>query len=128
MVKQYRFGIQAMSWEIPGGVMDAGEEPIEAGLRELREETGYEPSSTRMLGSVSANPAILDNRCHFVLADGVRLTGDLDLDEHEEIEVRLFALDEVYEMAANGGIVHPMALNALFHYYPEWLKHQGRRR
>ena len=106
----------------------SGEKPLEAGLRELREETGYAPSATRMLGSVSANPAILDNRCHFVLADGVRRVAELELDEHEEIEVKLFELDEVYAMASSGGIVHPLVLNALFLYYPEWLKHQGRRR
>src|SRR6185369_7256702 len=41
MVRQFRYGINEFSLEIPGGVMEAGEDPVTAGLRELREETGY---------------------------------------------------------------------------------------
>ncbi|MDQ8205299.1 NUDIX hydrolase [Pelagicoccus sp. SDUM812003] len=128
MVRQYRFGIEALSWEIPGGVMDAGEEPVAAGLRELEEETGFVPRSSRLLGSISPNPAILDNRCYFVLADHVTPTGSLAWDEHEELETRLFAMDDVYAMAQRGEIAHSLVLNALFLFYPEWQRRQARRR
>lgn len=128
LVKQFRFGIEKHSWEIPGGMMDPGEEPIAAGLRELSEETGYVPRSARRLGDVSPNPAILNNRCHFVLAEDVELADAQKWDEHEEIEVRLFPLDEVYAMAMRGEIVHALVLNALFYYYPEWLAYKARRR
>src|SRR5690606_1193995 len=86
MVRQYRFGVQEFSWEIPGGVMDPGEEPLEAGLRELLEETGYSPRRARLLGRISPNPAILDNVCHFVLAEDVELSAGTAWDEHEELE------------------------------------------
>ncbi len=122
MVRQWRFGVEQLSWEIPGGIMDAGEAPIVAGLRELREETGYEAKSTRLLGSVRPNPAIQNNTCHFVLAQDVVLTAEQQWDAHEELEVRLFPVDEVYAMAARGEIIHSLVVNALFHYYPEWLR------
>ena len=128
LVKQFRFGIESMSWEIPGGIMDTGEDCVAAGLRELREETGYVSTSARVLGTVSPNPAILNNRCHFVLAEGVHLSGEQQWDEHEEIEVRLFPLDEVYAMAMRGEIVHALVLNALLYYYPEWMAVKARRR
>lgn len=128
MVRQWRFGVEQFSWEIPGGVMENGEDPMEAGLRELREETGYETKRARLLASVRPNPAIQSNTCYFVLAEGVAPTGEQDWDHHEEIEVRLFPIDTVYEMAAKGEIIHSLVMNALFHYYPEWLKRKARRR
>ncbi|MDQ8186562.1 NUDIX hydrolase [Pelagicoccus sp. SDUM812002] len=128
LVRQYRFGIEETSWEIPGGIMDAGEDPLVAAERELREETGYVASNCRVIGKVAANPAILDNYCHFVWAESVTLQSDLDWDEHEEMEVRLFAVDEVYAMAHRGEVKHSLVVAALFQFYPEWLKIRARRR
>ena len=51
LVRQFRFGINAFSLEIPGGMIDAGEDPIVAGLRELREETGFVGGSARVLAA-----------------------------------------------------------------------------
>lgn len=128
MVRQYRFGIEETSWEIPGGVMDPGEDPIEAGARELSEETGFVARSCSVIGHVAANPAIMDNTCHFVWADGATLQAELKWDEHEEIETRLFPIDEVYAMAHRGEIKHSLVVAALFHFYPEWQKIRARRR
>lgn len=128
LVRQYRFGIQEFCWEIPGGVMDPGEDPLAAGLRELREETGYAPRRARLLAQVRPNPAILDNTCYFALAEDVEPAGELAWDEHEELEVGLFPVDEVYAMARSGEISHSLVVAALFHYYPEWLLYKARRR
>lgn len=128
MVRQYRFGIEETSWEIPGGVMDPGEDPIEAGARELSEETGYVARSCKLIGQVAANPAIMNNTCHFVWADAVTLQAETEWDEHEEIETRLFPIDEVYAMAHRGEIKHSLVVAALFQFYPEWLRIAARRR
>jgi len=85
LVRQFRFGSNALSLEVPGGVMEAGEDPVEAGVRELLEETGYGGGRARLLGSVHPNPAIMDNRCHVVLVDGAVPTGPIDWDDDEEI-------------------------------------------
>ena len=128
LVKQFRFGVKENSWEIPGGVMEAGEDPVAAGLRELQEETGYTTSRARLLGSVRPNPAIQSNTCHLVLAERARLTHELNWDEHEEIVTKAVPIDEVYRMVDRGEIFHSLVLNALLLFYPEWEKIRARRR
>lgn len=128
MVRQYRFGVEEAGWEIPGGIMDDGEDPVVAAERELREETGYVGARCRSIGRVAANPAILDNYCHFVWAESVSLQEEVQWDEHEEMETRLFPVDEVYAMAHRGEIKHSLVVAALFQFYPEWLAIRARRR
>ncbi len=128
LVNQFRFGVKQTSWEIPGGVIDEGEEPVVAGLRELREETGYTTSKARLMGSVHPNPAIQSNSCHMVLAEQVRLTETLQWDEHEEIVTQSFPIRDVFEMARSGEIFHSLTLNALLLFYSEWEKIQARQR
>jgi 8-oxo-dGTP pyrophosphatase MutT (NUDIX family) len=114
LVRQFRFGINDFSIEIPGGVIDPGEtDPIAAGLRELREETGYEGRDARLLGSICPNPAIMNNRCHHVLVEQCRKTSVLGWDDDEEIEILLAPVDEVYEWARAGKITHALVLDAL---------------
>jgi 8-oxo-dGTP pyrophosphatase MutT (NUDIX family) len=61
LVRQFRFGIETLSLEVPGGVIEAGEDPVAAGLRELREETGYVGERGRLIASIHPNPAIHPN-------------------------------------------------------------------
>lgn len=116
-VRQFRWGADALSWEIPGGIVDAGEDPLAAGLRELQEETGYTAASGRLIGTCRPNPAILNNYCHVILAEGCRLSeAGKRWDEHEEMEVRLLAEATVMEWARTGRIGHALALNGLLYY------------
>ncbi len=120
LVRQFRYGIDAFSLEIPGGVMDPGEDPIEAGLRELREETGYSGVRARLLGSVHPNPAFQSNRAHFVLVEAVTRSHELEWDADEEIEVVVEPIEDVLALARNGGITHSLVLNALMFFEREW--------
>jgi ADP-ribose pyrophosphatase len=126
LVRQFRYGIDDFSVEIPGGVIDLGEDPVAAGVRELREETGYVGTSARLLGSVRPNPAMQNNRCHLVLVEGARPEAKLDWDPDEEFEIMTRPVDEVYALAYAGGITHAMVLDALLLFTPVWAKLKGK--
>ena len=120
LVRQFRFGINDFSLEIPGGIMDGGEDAITAGRRELREETGYTGTRARLLGSVHPNPAMQNNRCHLVLVEDARRDAKLEWDPDEEFEIITRPVDEVYALARSGGITHAMVLDALLLFAPVW--------
>lgn len=127
LVRQFRFGIDDFSLEIPGGVIDAGEDPVAAGLRELREESGYAGTRARLLGSVHPNPAMQSNRCHLVLVEDARPTEALEWDRDEEFEIFTRPVDEVYALVQAGRITHSLVLDALLLFAPHWerLKRPG---
>ena len=117
LVRQFRWVADALSWELPGGIIDEGEDPVEAGLRELQEETGYAARSGRLIGHCRPNPAILNNFCHVVFAeDAVLHESGTDWDEHEEIEVHAMPEAVVMDLARDCKIGHALALNGLLFY------------
>ncbi|MDB6114162.1 MAG: nudF [Lacunisphaera sp.] len=120
LVRQFRYGIDEFSVEIPGGVMDPGEDAVGAGLRELQEETGYVGTGGRLLGSIHPNPAMQNNRCHLVLVENARRTAELGWDPDEEIETTTRPVDDVYALAYSGGITNAMVLDGLLLFAPVW--------
>lgn len=126
LVKQFRYGINDFTLEIPGGMIDEGEAYLAAGVRELREETGFEGSNARLLGSVDPNPAIQSNRSYLIIVSDAKRTAEIAWDPDEEIEVSLRPVDEVLKLARNGGITHSLVLNALFMFEPWWRELKGR--
>jgi 8-oxo-dGTP pyrophosphatase MutT (NUDIX family) len=66
LIRQLRQGSQAVTLEIPGGLVDPGETPTQAGARELREETGYLTRELVHMGQVNPNPALYNNICHIL--------------------------------------------------------------
>lgn len=124
LVRQFRYGINDLSLEIPGGVMEPGEDPVSAGCRELEEETGF-TGRGRLLGSVHPNPAIQSNRCHFVVVEDARQTHPLGWDEDEELQLVTMPVDDVYTLARQGGITHSLVLDALFLFQPHWEKRRS---
>ncbi|MBX3210871.1 MAG: NUDIX hydrolase [Labilithrix sp.] len=116
LVWQYRFGTDALSLEIPGGVIDEGESPEAAALRELREETGYEATSVELLSVVEPNPALQGNKCFTYLARGARLVGATAFDDLEDLEVALVPRADVAEVLDSGQITHALVVSALETY------------
>lgn len=120
MVEQYRFGVGELTTEPVAGMVDSGEESLDAAKRELMEETGFGEGRWRYLGSVQANPAIHDNLCHHWLAEDVVAVQAPAPDEGEAIRVRLMSLDEIKEAIVGGKLKHPLGLSALSRVFPLW--------
>jgi ADP-ribose pyrophosphatase len=119
-VHQYRHGVRRVTLEIPGGIVHAGEDPGAAGVRELREETGYAGGDPIRLGVVEPNPAFITNRCFTYVVTDARLVGRPDLDEGEDIEVVLLPLADVPAAIADGRITHALVVCAFW-----WLARSG---
>jgi 8-oxo-dGTP pyrophosphatase MutT (NUDIX family) len=113
LVWQYRFGTDALSLEIPGGVVDPGESPLESARRELREETGYEAETLEPLVVVEPNPAIQNNRCHTFLARGARASGQTAFDSQEELETVLVPAARIADLLDGGQVTHALVQSAL---------------
>ncbi len=125
MVQQYRHGIQGVTLEIPGGLVEAYDSPETAAARELYEETGYRASEMIFLGSVHPNPAIQDNQCFTYLAKDVFLAGQQEQDEREDIEIIVRPLAEIPHLIRNGKITHALVLAAFYRFYMEYGKVEG---
>jgi len=113
VVRQYRFGSGEITVEIPGGVIDLGEEPEAAARRELVEETGYTAARWTALGPVEPNPAFQNNLCHHYLAEDARRTHALELDPGEDIVVDTLSPDELVAAIRQGSIRHALVVSAL---------------
>ena len=117
LVRQQRHGIREATLELPGGLVEAGDTPREAALREMREESGYEPGTVSHLGSIHPNPAFLDNQCHMYLCRDAVPTGQQNLDEKEDIRVETRPLEEIPGLITDGTITHSLVLCAFFYFF-----------
>ena len=117
LIKQYRYAVNEMLFEIPGGFIDAGEQPMQAIERELLEETGYSFSSIHYLGITTANPGLLTNYTYMFLALGGKKTAAQSLDENEEIEIILKPIEEVRSMLLHNEMKQSLHAVCMFHAF-----------
>jgi 8-oxo-dGTP pyrophosphatase MutT (NUDIX family) len=122
MIEQWRQGVLRVTLEIPGGIVDPGESPFDAAVRELLEETGFRAREWRSLGSIEPNPAIQDNRCHTFVALGAQPSGAQAFDAHEQCRVVIEPWARAGSLLASGTITHALVAVAL---YKEQLRRAG---
>ena len=126
MIEQYRHGSATVELEIPGGMIDAKDaSPTAAGLRELREETGYEGENPRLIGHIFPNPAIMSNTCFTVLVENCRCLHPVEFDHGEDLITRLVPIADMPQLVAAGKIQHSLVVVALY-YFDLWQRSEPR--
>lgn len=114
LIRQYRHGIRSETIEIPGGMIDPGETPLEAARRELLEETGYASDEWLGLGGVVPNPAIQSNRCETFLARSAKKVREPHFDTTEYIVSYTAPLSDVPGLVRTGKITHSLVICAFY--------------
>ncbi len=117
LIEQYRQGTEEITLEIPGGMIDAGEEPEAAARRELAEETGYEAREFVLLGKSRPNPAIQTNWMYHYLALDCEKTVETAFDEHESLLTKIASQAEVENLIAGGAITHSLAVTGFYYLH-----------
>ena len=123
-IEQYRPGSESMIFEIPGGMIDEGEDPEATVRRELEEETGYKPNRLIKVGCSYPNPAQQGNKLYSYLALDCERSGRTNFDEHESMVTKLVPLQQIAELVHNGVITHSLAITAIY-YAERYLKDEG---
>lgn len=102
ITKQYRHAVGRICSEIPCGVIEPKEAPVEAAKRELLEETGCTAGTFEKFGCLNPNPATHTNTIHCFLARDTAITEEPKQDDSEKIEFEFLPIDEIFRMIENG--------------------------
>jgi len=117
MIEQYRHGSGTVELEIPGGMIDPHDaSPLAAGIRELREETGYEGQNPQIIGEVFPNPAIMSNTCYTLMLENCRCAHPVEFDHGEDLLTRLVPVSDIPHLVASGKIRHSLVVVALYSF------------
>lgn len=119
MERQYRHALGRTNYELPCGVMEDGEEPLEAIKRELLEETGYGGGEWQHLMDLSANSSTTNNMTHCFLATGVEKISTPHLDATEDLEVHLLSREKVFELLKTNQLVQSLMAAPLWRYFSQ---------
>jgi ADP-ribose pyrophosphatase len=103
LIKQYRYAAGGFIYEIPAGMLDLGEDPINCAHRELKEETGCTAKKMEPLFSVLTTPGFTDERINIYLASGLE-RGDTAHESDEFLTVETVTLSSALAMIQKGEI------------------------
>lgn len=120
LIRQYRHGSGELSLEIPAGMIDAGETPIDAAARECLEETGYAANGIQPFCVLRPNPALFVNHLHAFVAFGVQKLAAALQTPTEHTEVELVPADGIADLLLQGVIDHALDASVLWRFVHEY--------
>ena len=129
LIYQYRHPLGRRLWELPAGLLDAaGEDPLAAAQRELKEETGLQASDWRVLIDVASSPGFTDEVVRVYLAEGLTDVGRPDAhDEEADLTVHWFHITEAEQMVLRGEVVNAVAASGILAAYAAVVDNQSTR-
>ena len=125
LVREYAAGVHRYELGLVKGRIDAGETPLQAADRELKEEAGYGARTLESLRQITLAPTYMSHSTHLVVARDLypeRLPGD----EPEELEVVPWKLDDLHELILREDFSEGRSIAALF-IVRDWLRHHAAR-
>ena len=112
MVRQYRKPAGKVILEVPAGKIDPGEKPMDAAIRELKEETGYTASKVELMTEFYPSVGNSEEKLYLYLCTGLT-PGETCFDENEAIDIEEIQLDKLFKMAMCGEIDDAKTLIAI---------------
>ena len=103
MVRQFRYPYREVILELPAGKLEKDEDPYDAGMRELEEETGFVTDKMKSLGKFYPTPGYCSEIIHLYYADNLEFRKQR-LDEDEFLNVERIKLEDAVRMVMNGEI------------------------
>jgi 8-oxo-dGTP pyrophosphatase MutT (NUDIX family) len=113
LVGQWRYPLNAYSWEIPEGGGPLGEAPLQTAIRELKEETGIVASHFEEILQLDLSNSATDEHAHVFLATDLKFE-EAEPEESEDLKVRKIHFNEVFNMVLNGEITDAISVAAIF--------------
>ena len=115
LVRQFRYAYGEITWEIPAGKLNQGEDPKDTASRELEEETGFKPESVELLYTIYPTPGYTNEKIYIYEAHGVS-EGHVHPDDDEFVDCAFFPLNKALKMIEDGVIRDAKTIIAIQHY------------